>query len=214
MTDINVVDLLIRRGADVSLRDKIGRWPVQFALYRTIEHVKCLCDRGPDQTSAQLLVKDSMQRNALHFAVVSGRLDLVKYVIDKQSGLSKEKDCDGWTPLFWAVRVCHIWDTQTSERAQIIQELLDDGADIMVMAKGIDRLWSPYTLARYHGLEADIIALLQPTQDQINNSQHKTFWEKSIAARAKEAKYHAGRYCDICLLVSLTWPPNQFFLLF
>lgn len=202
MADINVVDLLIGRGADVSLRDKIGRWPVQFALYRSVEFVKRLCNRGPDQSSAQLLVKDAMQRNALHFAVVSGRLDLVRYVITQQKGLAKEKDCDGWTPLFWAARKCYKWDTQTSERAQIIQELLNDGADIMSMAEGVNRTWTPYTLARYHGLEDDVIALLRPTEDQISNSKHRMFWQESISARAKVAKYDDGAYCDICLMVS------------
>ncbi|KAL9121475.1 MAG: hypothetical protein Q9187_001966 [Circinaria calcarea] len=183
MTDPSIVDLLIKRGADVNVEDNIGRRPIHFALYRTLDHVKCLRDQG-----AELLVTDVMQRNALHFAVISGQLDIVKYVLDEQPGLAKERDCDEWTPLFWAVRECFIWDTQTSERAAIIEILKKNGADIMDRGEGLDRIWTPFKLAKYYGLADEIVKLVEPTDKQIAKSNYKIFWRESLSAKPQVAK--------------------------
>lgn len=95
MADPNVVKWLIDRGADTNVEDMVGRRPIHFALYRTLDHVKCLLD---PVNKTELFVTDLLQRNALHFAVVSGRLEVVKYILDQKPYLAKEKDCDDWTP--------------------------------------------------------------------------------------------------------------------
>ncbi|OGM40073.1 hypothetical protein ABOM_011268 [Aspergillus bombycis] len=110
---------------------KFGWRPIHFALYRTLDHVKYLEDHGAD-----LQAEGGLQRNALHFAVVSGRLDLVRYVMQKFKGFINELDCDGWTPLFCALREAQIWDIRFSQRTDIIEELKENGAEIMICADG------------------------------------------------------------------------------
>jgi ankyrin repeat protein len=174
MTETDIVDLLIRRGADLHAVDRVGRRPVHFALYRTMEHVELLCDRK-DKNNADLFALDYMKRGALHFAVLSGRLNIVQHIITQRRGIAKDKDCDGWSPIFWAVRVSSQWRVQTSERAAIIEELLNDGADIMDTVECMDRTWTLFTIARYHGLGNDILNLLAPTEAQIVKSDHCKF---------------------------------------
>jgi len=203
MTDPDVVDKLIKRSADVNAVDRAGRRPVHFALYRTLEHVTTLCDRD-DGNNADLFALDYMERNALHFAVISGRLNLVQHIIKQRPGLAKEKDCDGWTPLFWAVREALNWDVETSERAAIIETLVKDGADIMDVVEGPPQRWATYHVARYYGLDNDTIELVTPTEEQIAQSNQRAFWDESLAAKPRTARRHGDSFCDICLLVSFS----------
>ncbi len=123
---------------EVNADDKMGRKPIHFALYRTLEYVQMLEEGGAD-----LFARDLMERNPLHFAVVGGRLDMVKYVLDKDKNLVNKLDVDKWTPLMWAMRVCELWGTKTDQRASIIRELLDHGADKLAEGRAerpVDRL--------------------------------------------------------------------------
>lgn len=203
LTEPDVIDVLIRRGADVNAVDSVGRRPIQFALCRSIEHVKVLCNREGGG-SADLFVLDHMKRNALQFAVISGRLNQVQHIIEKRKNLAKEKDCDGWTPLLWAVRNARKWSVETSERAAIIEALLNDGASILDV--GEDPLdWAPYDVARYRGLDDDIIKLVTPTDEQIGQSGQRDAWVKRLAAKPRTARAHDGEFCDICLFVRFSF---------
>ncbi len=198
MTHLDMVESLIKRGVQIDAEDRMGRRPIHFALYRTVNYVECLLENG-----AKLFVNDAMRRTALHYAVLSGRLDLVKYILEKEEGktLANRGDCDGWTPLFWAVRECLLWDTQTTERGAIIKELKAHGADIMAQGEGLDRIWTPYKLACYYGLDSTVVKLVKPTSKQIKRSEDAFFWRNSIKNDTRKAKSLEG-FCDACLLVS------------
>ena len=73
------VRMLITRGADIWAEDYGVRTPLHFALYRTREHVDLLLERGADLDAV-----DVLGRNAMHCAVLSGRVDLVKFVREKR----------------------------------------------------------------------------------------------------------------------------------
>ena len=88
MADMEIMKLLINSGVDVNGEDRLGRRPIHFALYQTLVKVEYLRGKGAD-----LFAKDVMQRNALHFAVASGRLDIVKYVLKEKPELVNEGDC-------------------------------------------------------------------------------------------------------------------------
>ncbi|KAF1954930.1 ankyrin, partial [Byssothecium circinans] len=78
-----MIEMLVRKGANVNVVDHgIGRRPIHNALHQTIDHVRLLTDNG-----AQLHGKDELGRTVLHFAVVSGRLDVVRYILAEQKGL-------------------------------------------------------------------------------------------------------------------------------
>ncbi|CEI41633.1 unnamed protein product [Fusarium venenatum] len=181
--NINVVEALLKAKATVDARDKIGRAPIHFALYRTTAYIKVLLEAG-----ASLDVVDHMKRNALHFAVASGRLDVVTFVLDENRDFIHKTDIDGWSPLMWAVRICGRWDTQEDERAKIVTELIRLGANTQISGEGLDRKWTAYQLAHYYGHGQDMINLLESSDDkQLDNP--------------KTAKQLEGSYCDACLML-------------
>ena len=197
--DLNVVDLLIKRGARIDAEDAIGRRPIHFALYRTVDYVKRLCEAGTD-----LEGEDLMKRSALHFAVLSGRLEVVKYVLSQRKELVSYPDLDDWTPLLWAVRECDMWNTEISERAAIIEELCRCGASLMVQGKELDRVWTPFRLARYYRLDDDIVKLVTPSDKEIMQSEDKSLWRDSNPNDIWTARKYFRRFCDACLMVSST----------
>lgn len=77
----DIMRLLLNHDAVVDARDHADRTPLHFALYRTQEHVELLLEKGADLDAVDIL-----NRNALHIAVLSGRLDLVRFVLDKRPG--------------------------------------------------------------------------------------------------------------------------------
>ena len=95
MADHEIVQRLVDGGANVEASDKIGRRPIHFALYKSLDFVRCLQEKG-----ASLDATDKIGRNALHFAVLSGRLDVVQHVLSHKRDMINMPDRDGWTPLF------------------------------------------------------------------------------------------------------------------
>ncbi|KIW80115.1 hypothetical protein Z517_06730 [Fonsecaea pedrosoi CBS 271.37] len=195
---MEVIRLLLERGAKVNSVDRVGRQAIHYALYRSIDRVELLC--RPEH-GAQLFEPDKMGRGALHLAVVSGRLDLVRYVLDKarERGLDvvNSKDRDQWTPLLWAMRKCTFWDAQSDNRQEILEELLHHGADLFAEGLGLDRKWTALKLANHYNLPSSIIAFLELRAAALNRT-----WDSSSrhARRAKTCR--ENYYCDSCLIVS------------
>ena len=190
--------LLLKHGTRVSSVDDVGREVIHFALHRDVERVEFLCQ--PEQ-GAKLFVQDKMGRGALHFAVLSGRIDLVKYVIMKAQSSGKEakevvnaKDNDDWTPLHWTVREMRFqWQPKLDQRLVILKELLYHGADLYAVGKGVDRDWTVLKLARHYDLPPDIIDFLE---------KHGDSWDV-LSRYARKAIVHDPEwYCDTCLTVS------------
>ncbi|KAH8120877.1 ankyrin repeat-containing domain protein [Trichoderma asperelloides] len=192
--------LTAKDSTKVNEADKIGRRPIHFALYRTLDHVKYLL-----RTGAAIEGTDRMKRNALHFAVVSGRLDIVRYVLAKNMDLTSSRDIDNWTPLMWAVRVCGKWDTRSSYRLGIIKELLNHGADRMVEGEGLGRTWTTYELAWYYNLDKEIIDIVTPTPEElqkVSGEEHSALWAYRIKSpKIKGRDGPSDSYCDACLMM-------------
>ncbi|KAF2802236.1 ankyrin [Mytilinidion resinicola] len=188
VADLNTVKSLLKRGADINSEDKTGQRPIHNALFRTRDFVKLLREEGRER-GIELFLEDRMHRNAFHFAVGNGRLDLVKYIIEERPELATQGDCDGWTPLFWALRECLHWDTESSERSAIIKELKARGADVTIPDRGkvLDRVWTPYYVATYYGLPANIIELLDPPSQLVYETKKASLCDDSS-------------FCDICLI--------------
>lgn len=197
--DLDVVRELIERGASVEKEDRAGRRPIHFALFRTIPIVELLLSHGADVAKP-----DAMGRVPLHFAVLSGRVDLVRFVLDKKGHPVDQPDCDGWTPLLWALRPVTQWGCEVTERKAVVEALLANGASRLTRADGLDRKWTAYKVARYHGLDEEIVKLVTPTEKELAalESRERGEWMYSIQNDTKTAKDHGGGYCDVCLLVS------------
>jgi ankyrin repeat protein len=197
-SNVEMVDMIIDHGADTDMEDSLGRRPIHFALYRTLEHVMLM----GKHKGGNLDGIDKMERHALHFAVVSGRLNLVQYVIEQRKDLVNVTDIHGWTALLWALRICGRWETQTTQRYHIIEALLEAGSKRLVTGEGRDRLWTPVKLAKYYSLSDEIVQLLAPTPEELETDEGKLF-DRSFGGRKAIGEEKSVSYCDACLMVSI-----------
>ena len=183
--DLDIVKLLLERKAPIDVPDSFARRPIHMALYRTLDFVNLL-----EQEGAEIFCEDKLQRSALHFAVVSGRLDLVKYILNKRPELVNRGDCDRWTPLMWAVRRCLLFGTRSEERSDIIMELKNRGASIETEGGGTGQTWTAYKIAKYYGLTNEILQLVRAEGE-----------EEDFDLNIREGKTYEDWCCDACLMV-------------
>ncbi|KAJ4111449.1 hypothetical protein NW768_011802 [Fusarium equiseti] len=183
--DLSMASTLIAKGLDVNSTDRMGRRPIHAALYRELQFVRLLEDN-----SADMKATDSMRRCALHFAVVSGRLDVVKHVLEYDKSMVNRQDIDNWTPLMWAARHSELWGVDTTQREDIIKELINNGADLTVQGQGIDRTWTARKVACYYGLESEIVDLLTPGEESPWAHRDNT----------RKARKLGAAYCDACFM--------------
>jgi ankyrin repeat protein len=145
----DTIKFLIDKGAEISVENKMCWNPAQLVSFRATEHVELF---DTEEYRSLFSKRDALGRTALHYAVVSGRLDIVRRIYELYGKEVDQKDNDGWTPLIWAVRVCGNWSTSTYQQVDIIQFLKDQGADLCAREEGLlGRGWSPLKVARYYG---------------------------------------------------------------
>ncbi|MBN1552604.1 ankyrin repeat domain-containing protein [bacterium] len=111
-----IVDCLIEAGADVNVKSAEGTTPLLKAIQsmqQDSRHVWSLIRAGADIRSKV----DMNGLNALHFAVIHNRTDVIEYLL-KQGFDVNVRDKRGYTPLFYA------------SRRETMELLLKNGADI------------------------------------------------------------------------------------
>jgi ankyrin repeat protein len=181
---------------DIQFPDALERLPIHYASFRTLEHVQLLLKGGADLRS-----KNKMGQTPLHIAVLTGRVDLVEFILSKVKDCINDQDSDGWTPLLWACRVCGEWGTPSTIQPQIIQLLISNGADLWTRGLGWDQEWSPIKLAMYHGASDEVIQLLTPKSlVRKQPGQRREKWDHEFHKSRKAQRQDA--YCDVCLCVS------------
>ena len=120
--DLEILRLLIGKGADVSAADTEGRTPLHRALLEGFEGVaQLLIDKGADVSAA-----DNMGWTPLHWASREGFEEVARLLIDKGADVSAA-DNEGRTPLHWAL---------LEGFEGVAQLLIDMGADVSVADKG------------------------------------------------------------------------------
>ena len=196
---------LINHGAQLTIQDTMGRLPVHYASLRTLDHLTTLLgDLAVPPT------KDKLGSTALHYAVTSGQVDVVQYVLSHSNISVNTPDFDGWTPLFWALRpVGDCRRESHNQVADVIRLLVDRGAELWVRGKGWDREWSPLKLARYYGASGEVVKLLTPKVKRRVIGGVKEKWDSKFHL-SRKAKSTSGGFCDGCLMVSTpsrhSWP--------
>lgn len=108
---LQLVALLLERGADSSIHDALGRTPLQMAIEQTIW-------RDASKVISQLRENDSL--SDIFTACGLGDFETVKQLIAENPDLANSTQTDGTSPLFYAV---------VSGRADIVELLLESGAD-------------------------------------------------------------------------------------
>lgn len=191
-----IVKYLLDKGARPDVKDSLGRIPIHIAASRTLDHFELLFDEA-----TYIPAEDILGRTPLHYAVVSGRVDLVKRVLELSPGLANAPDCDEWTPLLWAARTCGGQEMTKDEVLEIFELLLANGADLWVKGQGLDREWSPLMVARYHGADEQVIKLLTPASKRRVKNGVEDLWDDDFR-RSKGSTAAGPGFCDACLLVS------------
>lgn len=191
-----IVKFLLDKGARPDVEDGLGRMPIHIAASRTLDHFELLFDKA-----THLPAEDKLGRTPLHYAVVSGRVDLVKRVLDLSAGLMNAPDCDKWTPLLWAARRRGGQETTKDELLENVELLLANGADLWVKGQGLNREWSPLKVARFLGADDKVIKLLTPASERRVKNGVEDLWDDNFHL-SKKSVINNDRNCDGCLLVS------------
>jgi hypothetical protein len=91
---IEVVQLLVEHGADVTARDKGGWTPLHWASSRGyIELTRFLVEHGADTTA-----RDEYGETPLHRASEVGHMELARFLVEHGADTTA-RDKSGWTPL-------------------------------------------------------------------------------------------------------------------
>ncbi|KAL9562989.1 hypothetical protein ACKAV7_012731 [Fusarium commune] len=194
---IDTIKLILEKGADIGWQDLHGRRPIHYAALKTAEHFRLLLESsGDDEERLGITTKTKSGLTVLHFAVATGKSDLVELVLSHTSGIISinERDDDGWTPLLWACRVCENWGTPKEVSPEIVKLLLDRGADPSVRGRtSDDREWSPLKMARFHGASQEVIELLTASP----STKKEDDWKSKFHVSKKAAR--TTWFCDLCL---------------
>ena len=97
--NLDMVKVLLDKGADLSVATNEGFTPLMFAVQNNnLDMVKVLLDKGADLSAA-----NNQGFTPLMFAVLRNNLDMVKVLLDKGADLSVATN-EGFTPLMFAVQ--------------------------------------------------------------------------------------------------------------
>ncbi|KAL3249339.1 hypothetical protein ABHI18_011651 [Aspergillus niger] len=183
-----VIKLLLDAGADTNCKDPVGRTPAHLVCYRGLEHYRAL---SPSKDA--LVARDLMHRTALHYAVISGDVDLVEEVLeshkqhpDYQDTYMELVDKDGWTPLHWAARCVSPLDYYRKDMVPMIEYLVEQGYDLAAKGKARETEWTPLEVAIYHDADQIVKELIVPDNLELNQ-----------LLPGAEFK---GHFCDGCFL--------------
>lgn len=124
-TDINVAKLLVEKGADINVKDKIGGNALHYAaMYNTLDMVKFFIEKGVDVNS-----ETNDKEIPLHLAITSRENSIVPYLIEKGADVNR-KDINGDTPLVKAIDMAASNLERYARAFDIIQLLVGKGADV------------------------------------------------------------------------------------
>ncbi|KAK8925050.1 Ankyrin-1 [Metarhizium anisopliae] len=183
-----IVKSLLNRKVSIDVQDSCGRKPAHVACYNSLEVLALL--RVPDSDFA---IKDAVGRVPLHYAVLSGQVDLLKEVLARSMRVGVDvnvRDKDGWTPLLWAARAANIavWgDRRAVHHDETVTFLLDHGADPCLSGRGPLGDWTALEVAQYHNYDSI------PGLAEANVSS-----QRPSSRRKRRGRRVEGWFCDCC----------------
>lgn len=156
---INILPLLFKFGANLDARNKTGDTALSLATWKGhFQVVKFLCKNG-----ANLLAVNNNNNNILHQAAQHGRIAFIKFFIHLGIKNLNTRDCDGCTPLHFAV-ICK----QKKETAFLIQ----NGANPNLQT--LDCFTSLELAFRYHPNDLNFMFFLMSFLSLQDIQKHKS----------------------------------------
>lgn len=141
---LDVVKLLLERGADPNMKNDVEDTALQLAAFNgQFSIVVQLINEHAD-----LEAYNKFRLTPLHRATVNGHDDVVNYIIRRGVNINA-RDVNDWTPLHWAAR---------DRQMMVVKALVDHGADVNIQSK---LGWTPLTLAFKCGSIEIVTFLLQ-----------------------------------------------------
>lgn len=124
--DMTMIIKLLKAGASILLRDKLGRSPMHFAamcpIVNAVNVIKMLCEVGSSP-----IEKDAAGQTPMHKAAAEGNASAIEALIE-MGGNPSEPDNKGVTPLHVAADNCH---------KDTILALVKAGANVHVEVDGV-----------------------------------------------------------------------------
>ncbi|GJC96275.1 ankyrin repeat protein [Colletotrichum higginsianum] len=193
----NVLEYLVRHGANINVSDDLGRRPLHYLIFLSrwfsqARPVRVLLKAH----HVEIQAADKFGRTALHWVAGSGDLKLFELILRKlPKGYDiNVRDSDGWTPLMWACR------TPQSAPIPIINQMVTTlGADIFCLST--DGQWSAMKLACLSNQEEEIKKLLQPIgheSQHIANDDSKEVWDFAFHHIPPAPPQSEFVFCDSC----------------
>ncbi|KAK0645716.1 ankyrin repeat-containing domain protein [Cercophora newfieldiana] len=196
--DKSVLGILLEAGAQVDVRDPMGRSPIHLAALHGIDNLQTIIDAGGD-----IGATDATKRTALHWAAAAGRARAVERILSLSPDASVDlPDIDGWTALCWACMDPLTWVVGSSEEGevadqlQVIRLLLQHGANRSVVVRLGDEKWTPLKIARFCNAPDEVLALLKNGLDGNDNTESEPSGEEYETKKGE----HGKGTCDFCYL--------------
>ena len=156
--NINEVESLLNKGADVNAKDEDGETPLYRASFWNLVGIaKLLIENGADVNA-----KDTYGFTPLYWASYKGYADIAKFLIDNGADVNAQNNY-GWAPLYCALDLNQIG---------IAKLLIKNGADVDAQNK---EGWTPLHKAAFWE-KIDIVKVLieNGVDPSIKNNDGKT----------------------------------------
>ncbi|KAJ3425639.1 molting protein mlt-4 [Anaeramoeba flamelloides] len=127
--DVDMINVFLQDGkVDLNLYTKNGRSPLHMIIDNSsnLEILEILIDNN----DADVEIKDSKERNLLHYACKNSQpnIEIIKYLIDKELDPNEKESKNGWTCLHFLAHQSDLSD----ELTEVIEFLIENDADVTI----------------------------------------------------------------------------------
>jgi len=192
---IEIVKLLLAKGADVSQIEQFGDTPLMAAAGVDIEMVKLLLDKGADINGRGMGWRAG--RTALMSAAGEGKIDIVKLLLARGAEI-EARNMYGWTALGIAA---------ASKQTAIAKLLIARGADADYAISKAESHAAESKDAKSQANDREVVALLRDLRNTVKTCAVKTRSDASSEPAFRDA---AARYRSMAVKPELPEEAREF----